>query len=115
MDRLTNNPMRIPPVFVVWNASNSESTWSDNGGSWLARRTGDWTPEAAPELQKPEVARGFLVSAIAGGEPLRVAFAKAVRAIGVKKFTAKVHMAPPNLQRAIDLRTTHASRRSSGC
>jgi len=76
----------------------------DNGGSWLPRRTDDWTPELARELQKPEVARGFLLSAIAGGEPLRVALAKTVRAIGVKEFAAKVHMAPPNVQRAIDLR-----------
>ncbi len=67
----------------------------------MARRAKDWNIGLAEDLRDPEFAREFLLAAIEEGVPLQQALAKAIRAIGVKEFAAKVGMASPNVLRAI--------------
>jgi DNA-binding phage protein len=49
-------------------------------------------------------AREFLLASIDEGVDLQVALGKVIRAMGVKEFAAKVHMASPNVLRAINPR-----------
>jgi DNA-binding phage protein len=67
----------------------------------MARRSRDWNEGLARDLQDREFAREFLLGAIDEGIPLQQALAKVIRAMGVKEFSARVHMASPNLLRAI--------------
>jgi DNA-binding phage protein len=67
----------------------------------MARRSRDWNEGLAHDLQDAEFAREFLLGAIEEGIPLQQALAKVIRAMGVKEFSARVHMASPNLLRAI--------------
>jgi len=68
----------------------------------MARRHKDWNIGLAKDLRDRKFAREFLLGAIDEGVPLQVALAKVVRAMGVKEFAAKVHMASPNLLRALN-------------
>lgn len=70
----------------------------------MARRSRDWNKGLAEDLRDDRFARAFLLAAVDEGVPLQQALAKAIRAMGVKEFAAKVGMASPNLLRAIDLR-----------
>ena len=70
----------------------------------MARRSSDWNIGLAEDLRNQEFAREFLLAAIDEGVPLQVALAKVVRAMGVKEFAAKVHMASPNLLRTLNPR-----------
>jgi DNA-binding phage protein len=67
----------------------------------MARRSRDWNVGLAHDLRDPEFARRFLLAAIEEGVPLQQALGKAIRAMGVKEFAAKVRIASPNLLRAI--------------
>ena len=67
----------------------------------MARRSRDWNVGLAHDLRSPEFARQFLLAAIEEGVPLPQALGKAIRAMGVKEFAAKVRIASPNLLRAI--------------
>ena len=67
----------------------------------MARRSRDWNEGLARDLEDAEFAREFLLCAIEEGIPLQQALAKVIRAMGVKEFSARVHMASPNLLRAI--------------
>jgi DNA-binding phage protein len=67
----------------------------------MARRSKDWNEGLARDLKDPAFARAFLLAAIEDGGSLQEALGKAVRAIGVKEFAARVEMAGPNLLRAI--------------
>ncbi len=67
----------------------------------MARRSRDWNEGLAQDLKDPEFARAFLVAAIEDGAPLRQALGKAIRAMGVREFAAKVDMAESNVLRAI--------------
>jgi DNA-binding phage protein len=67
----------------------------------MTRRSKDWNEGLARDLKDPEFARAFLLAAIEDGGSLQQALGKAVRAIGVKEFGARVGMASPNLLRAI--------------
>ena len=49
-------------------------------------------------------AREFLLASIDEGVDLQLALGKVIRAMGVKEFAAKVHMASPNVLRAINPR-----------
>ena len=70
----------------------------------MARRSRDWNVGLAKDLREREFAREFLLAAIDEGVPLQIALAKVVRAMGVKEFAVKVHMASPNLLRALNPR-----------
>ncbi len=70
----------------------------------MARRHEDWNVGLAEDLRDPRFAREFLLGAIDAEVPLQVALGKVVRAMGVKKFAAKVGMASPNLLRTLNLR-----------
>ena len=70
----------------------------------MARRSRDWNVGLAKDLRDQQFAREFLLAAIDEGMPLQVALAKVVRAMGVKEFAAKVHMASPNLLRTLNPR-----------
>ena len=70
----------------------------------MARRSRDWNIGLAQDLRDPEFAREFLLSAVEEGIPLQLALGKVVRAMGVKEFAAKVHMASPNLLRTLNPR-----------
>jgi DNA-binding phage protein len=68
----------------------------------MARRTADWNEGLAQDLKKPEIAREFILAAIADGLPLQRVLAKAVRAYGLKEFAAKARMASSNVHRTIN-------------
>jgi DNA-binding phage protein len=70
----------------------------------VARRSEDWNVGLAKDLRDAAFAREFLLASIDEGVNVQVALAKVVRATGVKEFAAKVHMASPNLLRAINPR-----------
>ena len=70
----------------------------------MARRHRDWNVGLAKDLRDQEFARAFLLAAIEEGVPLQLALGKVVRAMGVKEFAARVHMASPNLLRALNPR-----------
>ncbi len=70
----------------------------------MARRSRDWNRGLAEDLQDDSFAREFLVAAVDEGVPLQQALAKVIRAIGVTEFAARVGMAAPNVQRAINAR-----------
>lgn len=67
----------------------------------MARRSRDWNVGLAEDLRDPVFAREFLLASIDEGVPLQLALGKVIRAMGVKEFAAKVHMASPNVLRAI--------------
>jgi DNA-binding phage protein len=70
----------------------------------MARRTKDWNEGLAKDLENPEFAREFLLSAVEEGISLQQALGKAIRAMGVKEFAARIGMESPNLLRAINPR-----------
>lgn len=70
----------------------------------MARRSRDWNVGLAQDLRDQDFAREFLLAAIEEGISIQHALGKAIRAIGVKEFAAKVGMASPNLLRAINPR-----------
>jgi DNA-binding phage protein len=70
----------------------------------MARRSEDWNIGLAQDLRDPEFAREFLLAAAHEGVPVQAALGKVIRAMGVKEFSAMVHMASPNVLRAINAR-----------
>ena len=68
----------------------------------MPRRSKDWNAGLAADLQDPAFAGAFLLAAIEDGVPVQRALGKVIRAMGVKEFATKVHMASPNVLRAID-------------
>jgi probable addiction module antidote protein len=70
----------------------------------MARRTKDWNEGLAKDLENPEFAREFLLSAVEEGISLQQALGKVIRAMGVKEFAARIGMESPNLLRAINPR-----------
>jgi len=68
----------------------------------MTRRTADWSEGLAQDLRNPEIAREFILAAIADGLPLQKVLAKAVRAYGLKEFAAKAKMPASNLHRTIN-------------
>ena len=68
----------------------------------MARRSRDWNLGLAEDLQDVEFAREFLLAAIDEGVSVQRALGKVVRAMGVQEFAALVHMAGPNVLRAIN-------------
>lgn len=70
----------------------------------MARRSEDWNVGLARDLRDPAFAREFLLASIDEGVDIQLALGKAIRAMGVKEFAAKVEMASPNVLRAIDPR-----------
>ena len=59
----------------------------------MARRSEDWNVGLAKDLRDAAFAREFLLAAIDEGVDLQLALGKVIRAMGVKEFAAKVHMA----------------------
>jgi DNA-binding phage protein len=70
----------------------------------MARRRRDWNEGLAQDLRDQEFAREFLLAAMDEGVPIQMALGKAIRAMGVKEFAAKVQIAGPNVLRAINPR-----------
>mgnify|MGYP001181358228 CR=1 FL=1 len=70
----------------------------------MARRSRDWSPALAADLQDPAFARGFLMAAVDDGVSIQQALGKVIRAMGVKELAGQVRMASPNLLRAINPR-----------
>lgn len=68
----------------------------------MARRSRDWNVGLAQDLRDPRFAREFLLASIDEGVDLQIALGKVIRAMGVKEFATKVHMASPNVLRAIN-------------
>lgn len=68
----------------------------------MPRRSKEWNEHLAKDLRDETFARQFLLATVKEGVPLQVAIAKVVRAMGVKEFARKVHMASPNLLRALN-------------
>ena len=70
----------------------------------MARRSEDWNIGLSKDLREAAFAREFLLASIDEGVDLQLALGKVIRAMGVKEFAAKVHMASPNVLRAINPR-----------
>lgn len=70
----------------------------------VARRSEDWNVGLAKDLRDAAFAREFLLASIDEGVDLQLALGKVIRAMGVKEFAARVHMAGPNVLRAINPR-----------
>lgn len=70
----------------------------------MAQRSQDWNVGLAEDLRDPKSARVFLLAAMDEGVAIQVALGKVIRAVVVKEFAAKVDMAAPNVQRAINPR-----------
>ena len=70
----------------------------------MARRSRDWNVGLAQDLTNADFAREFLMASIDEGVSIQLALAKVIRAMGVKEFAARVHMASPNVLRAINPR-----------
>ena len=70
----------------------------------MARRSEDWNVGLAKDLRDAAFAREFLLASIDEGVDLQLALGKVIRDMGVKEFAAKVHMASPNVLRAINPR-----------
>ena len=70
----------------------------------MTRRTKDWNVGLAQDLRDPYFAREFLLAAIEEGVSIQIALGKAIRAIGIKEFSAKVGIEGPNILRAINPR-----------
>ena len=70
----------------------------------VARRSEDWNIGLSKDLREAAFAREFLLASIDEGVDLQLALGKVIRAMGVKEFAAKVHMASPNVLRAINPR-----------
>lgn len=70
----------------------------------MARRSRNWNEGLAQDLRDWNVACEFLMAAMDDGVPIQIALGKAIRAMGVKEFAAKVKMAGPNVLRAINPR-----------
>jgi DNA-binding phage protein len=70
----------------------------------MVRRSEDWNIGLAEDLRDPEFARGFLAGAMEDGIPLQVVLGKVIRLMGVKEFSEKAGIAPPNVLRAINPR-----------
>lgn len=67
----------------------------------MANRTADWNEGLAKDLRDPEFASAFISAAVEEGAGLQEILGKVVRAYGVNAFAKKIHMAAPNLLRAI--------------
>ena len=67
----------------------------------MAGRSRDWNEGLRQNLEDPAFAREFLIAAFDEGVTLQYALGKAIRAIGIKEFAARIGMASPNLLRAI--------------
>ena len=67
----------------------------------MARRSKDWNEGLARDLRSGEFAREFIVAGLEEGIPLQAILAKVIRAYGVREFSKRIHMASPNLLRAI--------------
>ena len=61
----------------------------------MARRSEDWNIGLSKDLREAGFAREFLLASIDEGVDLQLALGKVIRAMGVKEFAAKVHMASP--------------------
>ena len=70
----------------------------------VARRSEDWSIGLSKDLRDAAFAREFLLASIDEGVDLQLALGKVIRAMGIKEFAAKVHMASPNVLRAINPR-----------
>jgi DNA-binding phage protein len=72
----------------------------------FARRTSDWDVGLAQDLRDSAFVREFLLASIDEDVDLQIALGKVIRAMGVKEFATKVHMASPNVLHAINPRHT---------
>jgi len=70
----------------------------------VARRSRDWNEGLAEDLRDMDFAREFLLAAMEDGVSVQRALGKVIRAMGVKEYAALVHMAGPNVLRAINPR-----------
>ncbi len=70
----------------------------------MARRSRDWNEGLAEDLRDMDFAREFLLAAMEDGVSVQRALGKVIRAMGVKEYAALVHMAGPNVLRAINPR-----------
>jgi DNA-binding phage protein len=84
------------------NIGATQSYWADY--KKMAKRSKDWNIGLAQDLSNPEFAREFLLAAIDDGVSVQIALGKAIRAIGVKEFSAKIAVESPNVLRAINPR-----------
>ena len=64
-------------------------------------KTADWNEGLAKDLRNPDFASEFILAAFEEGAHLQEILAKVIHAYGVNAFARKIHMAPPNLLRAI--------------
>ena len=67
----------------------------------MRKNTVDWNEGLMEDLKDPEFAKGFVEACLEEGVPLQVALGKVVKAQGYSYVARKVHMAVPNVVRAV--------------
>lgn len=67
----------------------------------MNKKTVDWNDGLMEDLKDPEFAKGFVEACLEEGVPLQVALGKVVKAQGYFFVARKVHMAVPNVMRAV--------------
>jgi probable addiction module antidote protein len=67
----------------------------------MRKKTTDWNDGLMEDLKDPEFTKGFVEACLDEGVPLQVALGKVVKAQGYSLVARKVHMAVPNVMRAV--------------
>ena len=70
----------------------------------MARRSVDWNIGLAKDLKNKTFAQKFIKYSLEEGMSLQIVLGKVIRLYGVKEFSRKIKMAPPNVLRAINSR-----------
>jgi DNA-binding phage protein len=67
----------------------------------MTRRSRDWNEQLAKDLRNVKFAREFVLALLDEGFTLQQAFAKTIRAYGIKEFAKRAKMPSSNVSRAI--------------
>jgi DNA-binding phage protein len=70
----------------------------------VPKRSKNWNEGLAQDLRNTKFVKEFLLAALDEGVSIQVVLGKIIRAYGVKEFAEKIHMASPNVLRAINPR-----------
>jgi hypothetical protein len=84
--------------------ARAQESWKAYQEDNALARSEDWNVGLSKELLQAAFAREFLLASMDEGVDLQLALGTAIRAVGVKEFAARVHMASPNVLRAINPR-----------
>jgi len=70
----------------------------------MPKRSKDWNEGLAKDLRNPKFTQEFISAALEEGISLQKVLGKVIRAYGIKEFSKRTKIAPPNIVRAINIR-----------